>query len=408
MTSPARGSGADILSPRRPARGLTLPAPRDYLCVLFLFRRPLWPPPLRDKSTPISGRRGARARRPVRRPARAGRSAARPRRAVERHQPLRDAAARDLRRRLGRATRRSTPLRTEITFERPRTIITRNDSPDISFDRSINPYRGCEHGCAYCYARPTHAYLGLSAGLDFESRLFVKENAAALLGEGACGAEIPAGGDRARRQHRRLSADRAAIPGHPLGAGGAGARRTIPSASSPSRTWSRAISTCSAPMAAKGLAKVYVSVTTLDRDLARRMEPRAPTPERRLEAIAELAEAGVPVGVMVAPDHPRGQRRRDRDDPDPRPRRGRARGRLCHAAAAAGAARTVPRMARRQFPGQAQAYLVAGAIHARRQGLRVAMGHAHGRLWPLRLDDRPALRDRRAQARLSRKGLHAA
>ena len=83
------------------------------------------------------------------------------------------------------------PLKTEVTFERPRTIITRNESPDISFDRSINPYRGCEHGCVYCYARPTHAYLGLSAGLDFESKLFVKENAAALLEKRAGGAEIP-------------------------------------------------------------------------------------------------------------------------------------------------------------------------------------------------------------------------
>ena len=199
--------------------------------------------------------RGAPARRPVRRPAGAGRCAARPRRAVERDRPVRDAAARGLRRRLGRATRRSSRCATEITFERPRTIITRNESPDISFDRSINPYRGCEHGCVYCYARPTHAYLGLSAGLDFESRLFVKENAAALLEKELAAPKYRPARDRARRQHRRLSADRAAISRHPLGAGGAGARAPSRSASSPSRTWSLRDLDLLAPMAAKGLVE---------------------------------------------------------------------------------------------------------------------------------------------------------
>ena len=192
------------------------------------------------------------------------------------------------------------PLQTEVAFERARTIITRNESPDISFDRSINPYRGCEHGCAYCYARPTHAYLGLSAGLDFESKLFVKENAAALLEKELAApkyrpAVIALGANTdayqpIERQYRvtRSVLEVLARTDHPVGI------------VTKSNLVTRDLDLL-APMAARGLAKVYVSITTLDRDLARRMEPRAPTPERRLEAIRQLAEAGVPVGVMAAP-----------------------------------------------------------------------------------------------------------
>ena len=180
------------------------------------------------------------------------------------------------------------PLKTEIVIERPRTIITRNESPDISFDRSINPYRGCEHGCAYCYARPTHAYLGLSAGLDFESKLFVKENAPALLEKELAApkyrpATIALGANTdayqpIERQHRitRSVLEVLARCDHPVGI------------VTKSNLVTRDIALL-APLAAKGLATVYVSVTTLDRDLARRMEPRAPTPERRLEAIEKLA-----------------------------------------------------------------------------------------------------------------------
>ena len=192
------------------------------------------------------------------------------------------------------------PLRTEITIERPRTIITRNESPDISFDQSINPYRGCEHGCAYCYARPTHAYLGLSAGLDFESKLFVKENAAALLEKELAApkyrpAVIALGANTdpyqpIERQYRvtRSVLEVLARTNHPVGI------------VTKSNLVLRDLDLL-APMAAKGLAKVYISVTTLERDLARKMEPRAPTPERRLDAIAQLAQAGVPVGVLAAP-----------------------------------------------------------------------------------------------------------
>ena len=192
------------------------------------------------------------------------------------------------------------PLRTQVTPERARAILTRNDSPDISFDRSINPYRGCEHGCAYCFARPTHAYMGLSAGLDFESRLFVKENAAELLEKELSAPRyrpdviaLGANTDAYQPIERQYRVTRAVLEvlsrtNHPVGI------------VTKSNLVLRDLDLL-APMAAKGLAKVYLSVTTLDRDLARRMEPRAPTPERRLEAIQALAGAGVPVGVIVAP-----------------------------------------------------------------------------------------------------------
>lgn len=191
-------------------------------------------------------------------------------------------------------------LLTTITVERPKTIITRNDSPDISFDRSINPYRGCEHGCIYCFARPTHAYMGLSPGLDFESRLFVKPDAAVLLERELAAKSyqpktIAIGTNTdpyqpIEREHRimRQVLEVLARTNHPVG-----------------------IVTKSAlvlrdldllqPMAEKGLVKVALSVTTLDPVLARRMEPRAATPQRRLATIAALAEAGIPTTVMVAP-----------------------------------------------------------------------------------------------------------
>jgi len=192
------------------------------------------------------------------------------------------------------------PLKTEVTVERPRSIITRNDSPDISFDQSINPYRGCEHGCFYCFARPTHAYQGLSAGLDFESRLFVKDGAAALLERELANPKyrpkviaLGANTDAYQPIERQYRVTRAVLEvlakaRHPVGI------------VTKSNLVLRDLDLL-APMAADGLVKVFVSVTTVDRALARRMEPRAPTPERRLEAIERLAAAGVPVGVMAAP-----------------------------------------------------------------------------------------------------------
>jgi DNA repair photolyase len=192
------------------------------------------------------------------------------------------------------------PLSTRLSVDATRTIIARNDSPDIGFDRSINPYRGCEHGCIYCFARPSHAYLGLSPGLDFESRIFYKPQAAALLREelrwkGYACRPIALGSntDPYQPAERRLGITRAILEvlrefRHPVTIVTKGAliQRDID---------------ILADMAAARLAIVAVSVTTLDRTLARVMEPRAATPQRRLETIAALAAAGVPTGVLAAP-----------------------------------------------------------------------------------------------------------
>jgi DNA repair photolyase len=192
------------------------------------------------------------------------------------------------------------PFRTEITHETARSVITRNESPDIAFDRSINPYRGCEHGCVYCFARPTHAYLGLSPGLDFESRLFVKDAAAAVLRR-----ELSA----PRYQPQVLAIGTNTDPYQPIEREHRvmrGVLEVLAEANHPVAIVTKSALVLRdldllAPMAAKGLAKVALSVTTLDRDLARAMEPRAAAPHRRLEAIEKLTAAGVPTAVMVAP-----------------------------------------------------------------------------------------------------------
>jgi DNA repair photolyase len=192
------------------------------------------------------------------------------------------------------------PFKTEVQTEKARTIITRNDSPDIAFDRSVNPYRGCEHGCVYCFARPTHAYMGLSPGLDFESKLFAKPDAPALLEKelsrpGYVPRTIAIGTNTdpyqpIERKFRLMRGilevlDRAS---HPVGI------------VTKSALVARDIDLL-APMAERGLAKVAISVTTLDARLARTMEPRAATPQRRLNTIRRLSEAGIPVSVLVAP-----------------------------------------------------------------------------------------------------------
>src|SRR5205823_4765535 len=192
------------------------------------------------------------------------------------------------------------PLRTTVTIQNARTIIARNDSPDLPFDRSINPYQGCEHGCVYCFARPTHAYLDLSPGLDFETKLFAKPNAAELL--------------RAELSRPSYKCDPIALgtntdPYQPIEREWKITRQII-----------EVLAECEHPltittkgvlilrdldllssMAAKNLARVYVSIAMLDRELARKLDPRAPTPQRRLEMIRALADAGIPVGVNVAP-----------------------------------------------------------------------------------------------------------
>ena len=200
----------------------------------------------------------------------------------------------------GSAEREPDHIDTRLAVDATRTIIARNDSPDIGFDRSINPYRGCEHGCIYCYARPSHAYLGLSPGLDFETRIFYKPQAAALLrgelrkkGYACWPLALGSNTDPYQPAERRLGITRAILDvlrefRHPVTIVTKGAliQRDID---------------ILGDMAKDRLAVVTVSVTTLDRELARRMEPRAAAPERRLETIAALAAAGVPTGVLAAP-----------------------------------------------------------------------------------------------------------
>jgi len=191
-------------------------------------------------------------------------------------------------------------FQTTVSVDSTRKVITRNDSPDIGFDRSINPYRGCEHGCVYCFARPTHAYLGLSPGLDFESQLFMKPNAPDLLER-----ELSAPGyvpqiiaigtntDPYQPIERRFRIMRGILEvleraSHPVGI------------VTKSALVLRDLDIL-ARMAKRDLVKVAVSVTSLDAKLARAMEPRAPTPARRLETLRQLVQAGVPTSVMVAP-----------------------------------------------------------------------------------------------------------
>lgn len=192
------------------------------------------------------------------------------------------------------------PLKTTVRDDHARSIISRNDSPDLPFDQSINPYRGCEHGCVYCYARPTHAYLGLSPGLDFESRLFYKPDAAALLKR-----ELAAPAYRCRVLALGTNTD----PYQPIERNLRVMRSIL--AVLHETCHPVCITTKSSlierdvdllvGMAERNLVRIGISVTTLDHALARKLEPRACAPRRRLDTIARLAAAGIPVRVMVAP-----------------------------------------------------------------------------------------------------------
>jgi DNA repair photolyase len=190
--------------------------------------------------------------------------------------------------------------RTTVAIQRARTIIARNESPDIPFTQSINPYQGCEHGCIYCYARPTHAYHDLSPGLDFETKLMAKPDAPQLL--------------RAELARRGYVCDPIALgtntdPYQPIEREWRITRQILGVLVEHEHPFSIVTKSALverdldliAPMAAKNMARVYFSITTLDRDLARRLEPRAAAPARRLQALRALADAGVPVGVLVAP-----------------------------------------------------------------------------------------------------------
>ena len=189
---------------------------------------------------------------------------------------------------------------TEVRLERPRSAISWNRSPDLPFDRSINPYRGCEHGCIYCYARPTHAYLNLSPGLDFETRLIARPGIAEVLE-----AELR----RPSYKVAPLSIGTNTDPYQPIERDHAILRPVLAVLqafrhpvwiTTRGTTIERDIDLI-APLAAEGLASVSISVTTLDEGLARKMEPRAPTPKRRLQMIRRLSEAGIPVRVQVSP-----------------------------------------------------------------------------------------------------------
>jgi DNA repair photolyase len=197
----------------------------------------------------------------------------------------------------------ATAPRTEVRFEDAKSILSRNDSPDIPFEASLNPYRGCEHGCIYCFARPTHSYLGMSPGLDFETRLVAKRNIVEVLRtelgrKGYRPSQIALGTatDCYQPIERELRLTRSVIEllaetRHPFG--------IVTKSSAVERDLDLI-----APMAAQRLAAVYITITTLDGDLCRKLEPRAAAPHRRLRTIHALADAGVPVGVSVAPQIP--------------------------------------------------------------------------------------------------------
>jgi DNA repair photolyase len=192
------------------------------------------------------------------------------------------------------------PPGTQVINEQVKSILTGNDSPDIGFDLSINPYRGCEHGCIYCFARPTHSYLNLSPGIDFETRIVAKVNAAERLRETFAkpsytplALNVGSATDAYQPVERKLGITRSIIEvlsecqhAFSLFTKSSGVERDLD---------------LIAPMAAKGLVAIYVSVTTLDPQLARTMEPRAAAPHRRLKTIEALAKAGVPVGVSLSP-----------------------------------------------------------------------------------------------------------
>jgi DNA repair photolyase len=195
------------------------------------------------------------------------------------------------------------PLQTHVTFEDAKSAITHNDSPDIYFDHGLNPYRGCEHGCVYCYARPSHSYLGLSPGLDFETKIIAKRNLAEVLARDLSARSyvpklIALGTvtDGYQPIERDLKITRSVLQvlhdcHHPVAivTKGSGVERDLD---------------LLAPMAARKLAAVYVTITSLNGELCRKLEPRAAAPHRRLRTIRALADAGVPVGVSVAPQIP--------------------------------------------------------------------------------------------------------
>lgn len=194
----------------------------------------------------------------------------------------------------------ATPLKTIVALDASKSIINYVQSPDLAFDRTINPYRGCEHGCIYCYARPTHAYLGYSPGLDFESKLVMKPNAVALL---------KAALTKPDYQCKPIALGMNTDAYQPIEKEHLLTRQIIQTLSEANHPFTLVTKSSMverdidliAPMAKKGLASIHLSVTSLDRQLSRLMEPRAAAPERRLLTLKRLSDAGIPTGVMVAP-----------------------------------------------------------------------------------------------------------
>ena len=291
------------------------------------------------------------------------------------------------------------PLMTEVTWEKPKNIIARNESPDIPFDRSINPYRGCEHGCFYCYARPTHAYMGLSAGLDFETKLFAKQGAAELLERELASpkyrpAPIAFGANTDPYQpiERQYRITRSLIEVLEAGRPSAHHRHQIEPHFARSR-----------PPGPDGPRRPRQGLRLGDharsRAGAKDGAARADAAEKARgdRGAQRRRRAG---GRDGGARDSRDQRRGAGDDFDPSLRRRRARGELCRPPAAGRVARHVPRMAASPLSRPAQARRLAHAVDARGQGLRGPMGPAHGGLGSLRLDDRAPLRDGCAAPRL--------
>jgi DNA repair photolyase len=291
---------------------------------------------------------------------------------------------------------------TTVIEEQVKSILSKNDSPDLSFDLSINPYRGCEHGCIYCFARPTHSYLGLSPGLDFETKIIAKVNAAEKLRDQLASRSyrpspinIGSATDAYQPIERKLGITRAVIEvlaecAHPfsLVTKSSGVERDLDLV---------------APMGERGLAAVYVSVTSLDPALARILEPRAAAPHRRIRTIEALARAGVPVGVSVSPIIP------FINEPEIE--------RILEAAASAGASSAFGIVLRlpwevnplfqrwldQHFPRPRSARHGAHPRHARRQGLRLDVQHAHARRRRLGAADRATARQGEASLRPRRR-----
>ena len=295
-------------------------------------------------------------------------------------------------------------LRTQVFEERAKSILTRNASPDIPFSVSLNPYRGCEHGCIYCFARPTHSYLGLSPGLDFESRIYAKINAGELLErELAKTSYVPepialgVNTDAYQPVERELRLTRRVIEvlherGHPF------------AAITKSSLIERDIDLL-APMAERGQVMAAITVTTLDADIARTLEPRAATPSRRLRTIRTLSEAGIPVGVSIAPvipfvtepDHGAraGSVRRSRRDQRE----------LYRAASAVGSRAAFQGLAGGAFPRPGGPGDEPRARHARRQGLRLELRHPHERRGPMGRYAEAAISSGDEAARAQRAGI---